>query len=99
MVHPQSSKSKIVVTHRPQIDETNEEVQQLLEAGMGSIDECIRAIEMYGTAHLATNHMMEMEMEEDEALFQDGNLQIQREIPIQPVTRFVTCYNIVSIYI
>ena len=88
-----------MVTHRPQIDETNEEVQQLLEAEMGSIDKCIRAIEMYGTAHLATNHMIEMEMEEDEAFFQDGNLQIQREIPIQPVTRFVTCYNIVSIYI
>ena len=89
-----------MVTHRPQIDETNEEVQQLLEAGMGSIDECIRAIEMYGTAHLATNHMMEIEMEEDEAFSPDGNLQIQREIPIQPVTRFVTCYNnIVSIYI
>ena len=81
----QSLKSKIVVTHRPQIDETNEEVQQLLEAGMGSIDECIRAIETYGTAHLATNHMMEME--EDEAFFQDGKVKSFEELPNQHTIR------------
>ena len=93
MDQPQSSDSKIVVTYRPQIDETNEEVQQLLEAEMGSIDECIAAIEMYGTAHLATNHMM---MKEDETFFQDGSLQMQSngsEIPVQEITRFVACYK------
>ena len=63
-----------MVTHRQQIDETNEEVQQLLDAEMGSPEDCIRAIEMYGTAHIAMNHMMEME---EEALFQDVAVSTQ----------------------
>ena len=70
-----------MVTYRPQIDETNEEVQKLLDAGMGSTEECIRAIEMYGTAHIATNNMMEMEIdEEDEALFQGAPVQKAVEV-------------------
>ena len=49
----------MVFTERPVIDESNEEVQELLEAEMGTVEQCIRAIELYGTAHIAINHMME----------------------------------------
>ena len=53
--------SRVVFTERPVIDESNEEVQELLETKMGTVEQCIRAIELYGTAHIAINHMMEME--------------------------------------
>ena len=39
------SKTRRVITHRQQVDESNDEVQQLLEANMGTVEECIRAIE------------------------------------------------------
>ena len=60
---PSSSQpwSRVVVTCRQYIDETNEEVQELLDAGMGSVEECIQAIEVYGTANMAFNHMMELQ--------------------------------------
>ena len=77
--HPQT---RVVVTHRLAIDETNEEVQQLLDAEMGSTEECIRAIEIYGTAHVAMNHMMEME---EEALFQDVAVPIKHVVKEQPM--------------
>ena len=80
-----------MVTYRPQIDETNEEVQKLLDAGMGSSEECIRAIEMHGTAYVAINHMMEMELvEEDEVLFQGA--PVQRTVEVHP------CQYIKSVY-
>ena len=51
----------MVFTERPVIDESNEEVHELLEAEMGTVEQCIRAIELYGTAHNAIHHMMETE--------------------------------------
>ena len=60
----------VVVTHRQHIDETNEEVQALLDAEVGTVEECIRAIEMYETANIAIHHMDEPEEEgEREDLF------------------------------
>ena len=59
-VSPSQFKSRVVVTHHLHIDETNEEVQALLEAEMWTVEECIRAIELYGTADVAFNHMMEL---------------------------------------
>ena len=53
--------SRVVFTERPVIDESNEEVQELLEAEMGTVEQCIRAIELYGTAHNAIHYMMETE--------------------------------------
>ena len=80
-----------MVTYRPQIDETNEEVQKLLDARMGSSEECIRAIEMYGTAHIATNHMMETELdEEDEGLFQGA--PVQRAVEVLPSQHIKSVY-------
>ena len=55
-----------MVTHRAAVDETNPEVQQLLDAKMGSPERCIRAVKMYGTAHLAMNYMMKEEAEKNE---------------------------------
>lgn len=59
----------MIVIQQPDIDETNEEVQELLEAEMGTVEECIRAIEVHKTAKIAYDHMMELK--EKEALLQD----------------------------
>ena len=69
-----------MVTHRQHIDETNEEVQALLDAGVGTVEECIRAIEMYETAKIAIHHMDEPEEEgEGEALFPGRSLPMLSE--------------------
>ena len=57
-VNPSETHSRVIVTQQQHIDETNEEVQELLDAEMGSVEECIRAIELYGSAHVAAQHMM-----------------------------------------
>ena len=51
----------MIFTERPVIDESNEEVQELLEAEMGTVEQCIRAIELYGTAHKAIHCMVDTE--------------------------------------
>ena len=66
----------MVVTHRKNIDETNEEVQALLDAGVGTVEECIRAIE---TAKIAIHHMDEPEEGEGEALFPERSLPMLSE--------------------
>ena len=67
-------RSRVIVIYHQHVDENNEEVQQLLEAEVGSVEECIRAIEVYGTADVAFNHIMELK--EKEAIFQDSHLPI-----------------------
>ena len=67
-------KSRVIVIQQPDIDETNEEVQELLEAEMGTVEECIRAIEVHKTAKIAYHHMMELK--EKEALLQDIHLPV-----------------------
>ena len=69
----------MVVTHRQHIDETNEEVQALLDAEVGTVERCIRAIEMYGTAKIAIHHMDEPEEGEGEALFPERSLPMLSE--------------------
>ena len=65
-------KSRVIVIHQPDIDETNEEVQELLEAEMGTVEECIRAIELHKTARIAYHHMMELK--EKEALLPESRV-------------------------
>ena len=72
--------SRVVFTERAVIDESNEEVQELLEAEMGTVEQCIRAIELYGTAHKAMHYMMEME--ERENVLQTSDVQM---LPFSPV--------------
>lgn len=69
----------MVVTERQHIDETNLEVMELLDAEMGSVEECIRAIELFGSAQIAFDHMMQSQ--EKGGLFQESN------IPVQPVSQ------------
>ena len=64
----------MVITHRQPLDESNEEVQKLLEAEMGTPEECIRAVETYGTAEAAMNCMMEID---------EGGLFHDVEVPMQ----------------
>ena len=73
-----SSATRVVVTHRQPIDETNHDVKKLVEAGIGSTEECIRAIEAFGTAQIALDHMMEME----EGFFQEAPVPMQHEMEI-----------------
>lgn len=68
------SQSRVVVTHTQPVDETNDQVQLLLEAEMGTPEECIRAIEAHGTAQIAMDHMMEVE---EGALFEDVSVPMQ----------------------
>ena len=72
-----SSATRVVVTHRQPIDETNHDVKKLVEAGIGTTEECIRAIEEFGTAQIALDRMMEME----EGFFQEVPVPMQHEIP------------------
>ena len=90
-----------MVTQRPPVDETNPEVTLLLDAEMGTTEQCIRAIEMYETAHLAMGHMMEMEAEDDGVLFSDGTLipmLQERAMPIH-LTRYVYIVSLHVVYI
>ena len=94
MVNPSHFQSRIVVTRQQLVDENNPEVLLLLGAKMGTLEQCIRYIEMYGTANLAIN-IIEGESEEDKGLFQDStNAPVQQEfqvhvLPSQQVTRSV----------
>ena len=88
-----------MVTEREHIDETNEEVKELLDAEMGTVEECIRAIELYGTAYAAFPHMMEAQ--EKGELFQESDLPMLLipsipqplvegvQPPVEGVARFV----------
>ena len=71
--------SRVVVTVQQTIDETNEEVKTLLNADMGTVEMCIRAIEMYGTADIAFRHMIEQEeagtLMQPLPVFDDSTLQ------------------------
>ena len=56
------TQSKFIVIHRRHIDENDKEVQELLDAGvLGSVEMCIKAIEVHGTASAAINHIMVLE--------------------------------------
>ena len=83
-----------MVTHREAIDETHPEVQLLLDAEMGTPEQCIRAIEMYGTAHNAMLKMEEEEEEEEDTLFHGVTSvlipHISAPMPNQQVIRSVT---------
>ena len=59
---------------------------------MGSVKECIRAIEVYGTADVAFNHIMELN--EKGAIFQDSHLPIMplAGAPQPGMTGFVANY-------
>ena len=61
--------SEAVIKYQEHIDQTNEEVQKLLQAEMGTVEECIRAIELYGTATKAAPHM-----EQEEALHLESSV-------------------------
>ena len=83
------------MTLQQPVDETNLQVQLLLDAEMGTPEQCVRAIEMHGTAHEAMDHMMEIQIEEDDGFFQ-GGVSIPTEpvleepsLPSQHVTRSV----------
>ena len=55
-------------------------MQALLDAEVGTVEECIRAIEMYETANIAIHHMDEPEEEgEGEALFPERSLPMLSE--------------------
>ena len=87
------SRTRVVVTSREAIDETNPEVQLLLDVEMGTPAQCINAIEKYGTAH---NAMLKMEEEEEEdALFHGGTSvltpQVSAPMPNQQVIRSILC--------
>jgi hypothetical protein len=92
---PSSSQpqSRVVVTRRQHVDETNSDVQELLDAGMGTVEECIQAIEVYGTANMAFNHMMELQekttVSEDTPLplFSVSEGLTMPVLPHQPVTK------------
>ena len=51
----------------------------MLDAGVGTVERCIRAIEMYGTAKFAIHHMDEPEEGEGEALFPGRSLPMLSE--------------------
>ena len=51
----------MVVAEQQVIDGANEEVQKLFHSDMGTAEECITAIEMYGTASEAFKHMLKKE--------------------------------------
>ena len=57
--------------------ESNDEVQKLLEADMGTLEECIRAIERYDTAQVALKHTMQIELGE-EVILSDSNTTMHR---------------------
>ena len=89
---PSQPQARVVVTELQHIDETNEEVKELLDAEMGTVEECIRAIELYGTAINAFPHMMESQ--EMGALFQESGLSMlptsqKPQPPAQEIARFV----------
>ena len=78
------SQSRVVFTERVVIDESNEEVQELLEAEMGTVEQCIRAIELYGTAHIAIHYMMDLE--ERENVLQTTDVQMLTFSPVHDVS-------------
>ena len=94
---PSSSQpqSRVVVTRRQHVDETNSDVQKLLDAGMGTVEECIQAIEVYGTANMAFDPMMKLQdektMSEDTPLplFSVSEGLTMPVFPHQPVMKFV----------
>lgn len=89
-------KSKVVVTYSQRIDQTNEQVHELLEAEMGTVEECIRAIEMYGTAEDALDHMMSLQQEDQEStpeIFPKNHEHGRPTTPSPTVTGFVTYYD------
>ena len=97
------STTRRVITHRQQVDESNDEVQQLLEANMGTVEECIRAIEHYGTANIAYH---KMQIETDDSLFHDSGVSESQALTVskQQVARcvkrpflYVGCYCIFNI--
>ena len=71
--------TRVVVTHIQHIDETNEEVQALLDAEVGTVEECIRAIEMYGTAETAIHHMDEPEEGDRAVIFLESSVSMLSE--------------------
>ena len=90
-------KSKVVVAYSQRIDQTNKEVQELLEAKMGTVEECIRAIEMYGTAEDALDHMMNLQQEDQESTPEVLPMYHERGRPPSPtVSGFVVYYDSVS---
>ena len=92
--------TRVVVTHIQHIDETNEEVQALLDAGVGSVERCIRAIKMYRTAETAIHHMDEPEEEGGEALFPESSVQMvsaEHEIPSDVNLSFIAYVSLLSI--
>ena len=92
-------KSKVVVTYSQRIDQTNKEVQELLEAEMGTVEECIRAIEKYGTAEDALDHMMNLQQEDQKStpeIFPMYHEHGRPTAPLPTVTGFVMYYDSVS---
>ena len=77
--------ARVVVTERQHIDETNQEVIELLDAEMGTVEECIRAIELFGSAEIAFDRMMQSQ--EKGGLFQERNIPVWSvsQIPHLPV--------------
>ena len=93
----------MVVTHRQHIDETNEEVQALVDAGVGTVERCIRAIKMYETAETAIRHMDEPEEEgeegEGEALSPGRSLPMlseQHEVPSDVNLSFIAYVSLLN---
>ena len=94
---PLQPQARVVVTELQAIDDTNEEVKELLDADMGTVEECIRAIELYGTAIDAFPHMMESQ--EMGALFQESGFSMlptsqKPQPPAQEIARFVKVVNV-----
>ena len=88
------SQTRIVVTCQQLVDDTNPEVQLLLDAEMGTPEQCIRAIEIHGTAHEAMDYMMEIVAEEDEGFF--PMLPVSQDLSL-PSQHFIGCVNCISV--
>lgn len=86
-----SSQLQYNIIQQPYIDETNEEVEDLLDSEMGTVEECIKAIEMYGTASAAVTAMIKNEEKErkEELQFGVGALPRSQEQSIPHQQAFV----------
>ena len=101
-----SSQLQYNIIQQPYIDETNEEVKDLLDSEMGAIEECIKAIEMYGTASAAVTAMMKIEEKERKEELQlntdVGALPRSQEQSIlhqQAFARLVHCSMVVKVFV
>ena len=83
------SHKHVEVIYKQIIDEQHCEVQELLDKEHFSIDECIRAIERWGTAEEALPHLLPEE--EDDAIF--GSTALTQAKQTQQQSQLITLVN------